>query len=427
VDAGNRRIARWRVGLAMSTMPAAPASSSVRLRICLYYPWLYLRSGGERTIIEIATRSRHRVTIVTNEYQADRTFPELRGLDVRVLERVPVKRSIGAVGIAMWRILRQRLAVAEYDALLILCEGVGDLVALRHPELPAFCVCLTPLRAAFDPHYRRECLASKGVLMRAAIVSGAAVFAAVDRVAWRRYRRIFPISREIQRRIEQGRLASADRMQVLNPGVDLAAFTPGPPRENVFFVPGRIMWTKNLILAIDAFRLFRRRVPNAGWRLRIAGMVDRKSQSYLADLQRHAGDDPDIEFCLDPDDTRLREMYRDCFATLFTAFNEDWGLVMIEAMASGKPVVAMDRGGPREIVRHEIDGLRVEGTPAAFAATMTRLVEDKELYQRLAANGPGGAARFGWEPFVRALDDEVERELAGATQDVERRLAEVAG
>src|SRR5262249_14349944 len=151
-----------------------------------------------------------------------------------------------------------------------------------------------------------------------------------DRIAWRRYRRVFPISREIQARIEAGRLADPERMEILHPGVDLDAYTPAPPREHVFLVPGRVMWTKNLELAIDAFRVFRARV-GGDWRLRITGIVDAKSQPYLAQLRERAQGDDHIDFCIHPDDDTLRRMYRDCYATLFTAFNEDWGLVMIEA------------------------------------------------------------------------------------------------
>lgn len=382
-----------------------------RLRICLYYPWLYLTSGGERTIVEIARRSRHRVTIVTNEYQPDATFPELAELDVRVLDRVPVKRSVGAVGLAMWRILRQRLDVTEFDALLVVCEGVGDLVALRHPDLPAFCLCLTPLRIAFDPHYRRTYMASRGPLRRLVVDAGARAFKIVDRWAWRRYRRVFAISREIQNRIEAGGLAGADRMEVLHPGVDLQRFQPGAARENVIFVPGRIMWTKNLELAIDGFRAFQRLTGARGWTLRIAGIVDAKSEPYLARLRERAGTDGAIEFCIKPTDAQLTAMYRDCYATLFTAFNEDWGLVMIEAMASGKPVVAVNRGGPLEIVRHEQDGLLTEATAEAFGTAMARLVQEPGLYTRLAATAPSGAARFGWESFVTVLDARIEDEL----------------
>ena len=384
-----------------------------RLRICLYYPWLYLTSGAERTIVEIARRSRHRVTIFTNEYQPDATFPELKALDVRVLGRVSVKRSIGAVGAAAWRILSQRIDLTEFDALLVVCEGLGDLVALRHPDRPAFCLCLTPLRIAYDPVYRAQYLAGRPAWQRLVIGAGTLAFKGLDRLAWRRYQRIFPISREIQGRIEAGGLASAERMQLLHPGIDDERFRPAPVREKVFFVPGRIMWTKNLQLAIEAFRLFKARTGDSSWRLRIAGIVDRKSEPYLEQLRAQAAGDAAIEFVIRPDDATLTAMYRDCFATLFTAFNEDWGLVMIEAMASGKPVVALDRGGPREIVRHEHDGLLVAGEPQLFADAMLRLVEEDGLYDRLAANGPESAGRFGWPAFVATLDDAIARECAG--------------
>jgi len=385
-----------------------------RLRICVYYPWLYLTSGAERTIVEIAQRSRHQITIVTNEYQPEATFPELRTLDVRVLDRVPVKRTIGAVGAAAWRIVSQRLDLSEFDALLVVCEGLGDLVALRHPERPAFCLCLTPLRIAFDPVYRQAYLAGRSRWQRLVIRAGTLAFAAVDRIAWRRYRRVFPISREVQQRIVAGRLATADSMQLLHPGIDLDRFTPAPPKEKVFFVPGRIMWTKNLQLAIEAFKIFKATAADPSWRLRIAGIVDRKSEPYFEQLREQAGGDRHIEFVRRPDDSTLTTMYRDCFASLFTAFNEDWGLVILEAMACGKPVVALDRGGPREIVRHEHDGLLVPGEPQAFAAAMRRLVEEDGLYDRLAANAQEGARRFGWPAFVNTLDEAISRDWVAA-------------
>ncbi len=383
-------------------------------RICLYYPWLYLTSGGERTIVEIARRSRHRVSIVTNEYHEDATFPELRELDVRVLDRVPVKRTLGAVGLAAWRIFRQRLDLREFDALLVVCEGLGDLVALRHPGVPAFCVCLTPLRIVFDPVYRSEYLARRGPAHRLAVRLGGLAFAAVDRLAWRRYRRVFPISREVERRILAGRLAPPSKLQVLHPGVDLDAFRPSPPGERTFFVPGRIMWTKNLELAIDAFRVFRSRVadPDA-WRLRIAGIVDRKSEPYLESLRHRSADVPGVEFLRRPDDATMRALYRSSFATLVTALNEDWGLVILEAMASGKPCVAVRRGGPCEIVRDGEDGLLAAPEPSAFAEAMLRLAGEEGLHARLAANAPGAAARFGWPAFVRQLDDALDLELRG--------------
>lgn len=403
---------------------------SARRRIAVYYPWVYLTSGAERTLLELARRSRHEITIFTSRYEPDATFPGLRDVDIRVLDDVPVKRTLLTVARAALRIVSRKLDLRGFDALLVVCEGLGDLVVLRDPGVPAFNLCLTPLRIVFDPHYRATYLAPRGAFERALIRAGSVVFRWIDRLAWRRYRLVFPISKEVERRIVAGGLAPASRQRVLHPGVDMDAYLPSAEHERTFFVPGRVMWTKNLELAIDAFRLFRKSVPDgSSWRLRIAGIVDRKSEPYLQRLRDRAAGDPAIEFRVHPSDEEMRSFYRTCFGTLFTAFNEDWGLVMIEAMATGKPCVATARGGPLEIVRHEVDGLLAEPTAEAFAAAMLRLATEAGLRDRIVEEAPVAARRrFGWDGFISALDDGIEEALPAATEAGARlrRSGEVA-
>ncbi len=395
-----------------------------RRRIAIYYPWLYLTSGAERTILELAKRSRHEITIFTSRFEPDATFPGLREQDVRVVDSVSVRRTPAAVARSALRILWRPLDLAGFDALLVVCEGLGDLVVLRNPRIPAYNLCLTPLRIVFDPLYRESWFAEHGAIERAIVRAGSVFYRWLDQRAWRRYRRIFPISNEVKARIEAGGLAEPSRMRVLHPGVDLDRHVPSGENDSTFFVPGRIMWTKNLELAIDAFHAFRERAPNPDrWRLRIAGIVDRKSERYLEALQARAAGDPAIEFRIRPSDEEMREFYRTCFATLFTAFNEDWGLVVIEAMATGKPCVAVDSGGPREIVRDREDGLLAAPTAEAFSKAMIALVTDATLRERIVANAPAAAERFGWGPFIEAID----RELDDAPPAREERAPAAAG
>ena len=71
---------------------------------------------------------------------------------------------------------------------------------------------------------------------------------------------------------------------------------------------------------------------------------------------------------------------------------EPFGMVLVEAMAWGKVVIASDSGGPREIVRHGETGLLVPpNDPALLARALVRLIEDSELRDRM---GKAGAARF---------------------------------
>lgn len=63
-----------------------------------------------------------------------------------------------------------------------------------------------------------------------------------------------------------------------------------------------------------------------------------------------------------------------CVALLYTPVNEHFGIVPLEAMAAGRPVVACDSGGPRESVLHGQTGFLCRPTPASFAAAMRSIL-----------------------------------------------------
>jgi len=376
------------------------------MKIAAYYPWVYLHGGPERTIAAILAHSRHEWTVLTNRYEPEATFPGLKSAGIIELPRVSVRRSFRDVSAAALRLALQKLPLEGHDALVVFCEGLGDLVLLRKGAIPAVCLCFTPLRAAFDAHYQREYLAhNTGRWWREPLLAlYAAGFRAIDRRLWRRYDGIVAISGEVRRRIVEGRLASAD-VPVYYPGVDLPRFVPTGVYEPNFVIPGRIMWTKNLQLAIDAFRLFLARRPeHRAFTLTIAGYVDRKSESYYAMLRERASGVPQIRFVVAPADEELRTLCANAYATLYPPFNEDWGLVPLEAMALGKPVVAVNRGGPRESVVDGDTGYLVDPTPECFAAAIERLADDPALVRRLGARARARAAAFDWTAFCERLD-----------------------
>jgi len=132
------------------------------MKVALYYPWVYLKSGCERTIDELVAGSRHEWTIFTNRFEPDSTYPRLRERNVIELPRVSVQRSFSHVAAAAWRISWQKLPLDDHQAIVVFCEGLGDFVNIRNNHLPAMCVCFTPLRAAFDEHYQSAYLERHG-------------------------------------------------------------------------------------------------------------------------------------------------------------------------------------------------------------------------------------------------------------------------
>jgi glycosyltransferase involved in cell wall biosynthesis len=220
---------------------------------------------------------------------------------------------------------------------------------------------------------------------------------------------VFCISEETRRRALDGGLAPADKLEVLHVGVGIHGLAPSDTFDPVFLVPGRIMWTKNLELALAAFRRFRAlHGENTSFRLVIAGAVDRKSEPYLARLQALAADLPGVEFRVAPTDSELRELYRTCYAVLFPAFNEDWGIVPIEAMSFGKPVIATDRGGPREILSGGVNGFLESAEPSAFADRMIELARSPARARAVGRAGFTRSRDFSWDPFAARIDQAIE-------------------
>ncbi|MCU1588081.1 MAG: glycosyl transferase group 1 [Frankiales bacterium] len=367
------------------------------MKVSLYHPWVYLRSGIERWMVELITRSRHEWTVYTHHFEPAATYPEVSDLQVvRLHPEVSVRRSLGPLVHAASTLLRAQLPDDGARALLVSSEGLGDLIALRS-KVPVAAYCHTPLKILHDP--AAADVVRQSLPKRLALGTIGPAFEAVDRRAWRHYSHVLANSNETVARIQAARLRPSGPLEVLTPGVS-DSWWQGPlvmEREPLLLYAGRIMWQKNIELAIDTIRLLDGRA-----RLVVAGMVDVKSEPYLAKLRGMAAGLP-VTFEIAPSDERMRALYRAATALLFTPRNEDFGMVVLEAMAAGTPVLAVDAGGPRGTVHHGVDGWLLPPTPEAFAAQVTAA---DFAQHRTAARQT--AQRFGWDAHVARVDDVME-------------------
>jgi glycogen synthase len=125
---------------------------------------------------------------------------------------------------------------------------------------------------------------------------------------------------------------------------------------------------------------------------------------------------PRVTFSSEPRE-RLRDVYADHDAVLFPVqWEEPWGLVPLEAMAVGRPVVASGTGGSAEYLRHEENALvySPRNSPQALASAITRLADDAALRARLREDGFPTAARFTERRYNEAIEKALE-EATGAT------------
>ena len=111
-----------------------------------------------------------------------------------------------------------------------------------------------------------------------------------------------------------------------------------------------------------------------------------------------------VQFRTNIDDVELKKLYAGSTAVLFTAINEDYGFIPVEAMASSKPVISVNEGGPRETIISKKTGFLVD-SPSEMAERMAELAGDGGLAERMGRTGRRTAERkYSWEAFFDKLD-----------------------
>ncbi len=223
-----------------------------------------------------------------------------------------------------------------------------------------------------------------------------------DKVAIEECAYISGISKNVVARLE-----AYNRIQgeALYPPLPLAGRYYSAPAENYILSVGRLCAIKRVDLMLKAMP-----TVHAPMKLKIVGTPDEPGvmQYYQNEIAKHHIADR-VEFLGRVDDAALLDLYAKAFAVYYAPFNEDYGYVTLEAMASGKPVVtAHDSGGVLEFISHNENGLISEPTTDALSRAVNSLIEDRAFAARLGQAGReyidrNGLAAQGWDRVIDSL------------------------
>jgi N-acetylglucosaminyl-diphospho-decaprenol L-rhamnosyltransferase len=253
--------------------------------------------------------------------------------------------------------------------------------------------------------------------------------ARVMRAAVTRADRVSVNSQAVARDLDPGG-SLGDRLSVISPGVDLAAYDAewAMAEDPEVLLLGALMPWKRPDLALEAVARAAERIPRL--RLTVAGAPMNAEGERLLDALRQRAAQPDLDgrvtFAGELADPRPAIGRAWCL--LHCADREPFGNVLLQALASGRPVVAPAAGGPAEIVDETCGRLYAPCDAAAAAAALVEVLSDPELVDRL---GAGGRARAGWfeadearQRFAElAIGAVADRGPAGPTATVERTRA----
>jgi glycosyltransferase involved in cell wall biosynthesis len=328
---------------------AAPSVSG--LRVALVHDWLTGMRGGEKCL-EVLCRAFPDATLYTLIHRRGTLSPAIESMDIRTspLQRIP----------GIFRHYRHLLPVMPLAARSWRPRDVDIVISLSHcvakavvppPDVPHVCYCFTPMRYAWQARETYLEGWSHRPIRRAVARMLLARLRRWDRRTASRVTHFVAISETVR-----GRIARCYRRdsRVIQPPVDATFYTPDPdgrPRDHGYLVVSALVPYKRVDQAVAA-------CTASGRRLTVIGEGPERAR-----LEAMAG--PTVRFLgWQPDDV-IRSHYRCCRALLFPG-EEDFGIVPIEALACGTPVIALGCGGAAETIDAEVGRTYPEPTADAL-------------------------------------------------------------
>jgi phosphatidylinositol alpha-mannosyltransferase len=372
---------------------AAPETTASRrpLRIGIVTPYGYPLPGGVnehvRFTYEAMRRLGHDAWVITSAY--GRQHPRLEGRIIRLGHgfAVPANGSVGRVTVSLRfkEKAQQILRNMEFDVLHFHEPFVPFLSPTFLDASETVNVATFHAFGGFSPSYW---VGAKVTRHLHAKLHGRIAVSGAARHFINRY---FP-----------------GEYEIIPNGVDLDRFADAEPYEelrdgtlNILFV-GRLEERKGLIHLLKAYHRLRKRHVDA--RLLVAGAGPK-----LREYRRFIGlrGIRDVEFLgrISDDEKARYFASADVFCAPATG-QESFGIVLLEAMAAGVPIVASDIHGYKRVVERNVQGILVEPkNPRALAAALYALARDPDLRHELGEAGRRRAPEFSWDRVTERIVD----------------------
>jgi glycosyltransferase involved in cell wall biosynthesis/predicted metal-dependent phosphoesterase TrpH len=361
----------------------AQAQTDERLRVALIVDGIGGMHGVTRTISELRDRGVDGcdVCVVGTDAEVDHRLPSAIDIDVPFYNglEIGVPTVTGVVG---------ALVNGNYDLVHITSPGPANLLAAAVAQVMGL-----PLVASYHTE-----LSDYAAIRSKNLALGQAMQTLLRRL-YAGCELVLSPSPSSDRSL--GDLGiPANRIQRWNRGVDLTCFTPAkrkplacPGNIRVLYA-GRLAAEKGCDLLAEGFLAARSR--HESLHLLVAGRGPEESQ-----LQGRLGSEATFFGWLDHDE--LAELYASADMFVFPSTTDTFGQVILEAQASGLPVVSVNAGGPASLIQDGANGLLCQAKVSALSAQIELLASRDDLRRRLRAGGLDTVRQRSWEAALGQL------------------------
>ncbi len=321
----------------MSLSKFTPGRADPPVRTALVHYWLVGMRGGEK-VLEQLCQLFPSADIFTHVYVPEAVSETIRSHRVQTtfIQAMPYSRKMYKKYLSFMPSALEQLDLSAYD-LVISSEAGPAKGVITRPDAMHICYCHSPMRYIWDQYAQYYKSASR--VTKAGMRAFGPALREWDVVSAARVDHFVANSTAVSRRIEKFWRRTSE---IIAPPVDTVAFRPGGARSDYYLYVGEFVPYKRADLAVDACTQLGRKLVVIG-----DGPLNNT-------LRRKAG--PSVTFLGKVSKQELAHHYASCRALLFPA-EEDFGIVPVEALASGAPVLAFERGGARDYILPDENGL----------------------------------------------------------------------
>jgi glycosyltransferase involved in cell wall biosynthesis len=309
------------------------------MRIAFVHEYLNQFGGAER-VLQVLCAMFPEAPIYTLFYDSEATGGVFEGREIRTsfLQKAPFISRYHRFFPLLMPLAVEQFDFSDFDLVFSISSSFSKGI-ITGPKTRHICYCLTPSRFLWDDSQKFvEEFKYPGIIKKALppLITYLRIW---DREASHRVDDFIAISDFVRDRIKKYYLRDTE---VIHPPVNVDRFRISDKVGDYFFMAGRLVSYKRFDLAVKVFN-------DLGWPLKIAGVGPEFNR-----LKKMAG--KNIEFMGLISDEKLSDLYSSCRAFIFPQ-EEDFGITPLEAMASGRPVIAFRAGGVMETVKEGTTGL----------------------------------------------------------------------
>ncbi|MCK5624630.1 glycosyltransferase family 4 protein [Candidatus Pacearchaeota archaeon] len=322
-------------------------------KIALFHPWIKSRGGAEKVVLEILEKSKHKIDLYTWVYDKENTFKEFKKYKIKVLNPKWGEK------ISRYHILRglffpisifKKIPLERYDRFLISTSGLAEFVIFRnYKKGKTYGYVYTPLRDANKKIVKwnlKNRYPSK--VSKIFYLTSVKIYKFFEKFAWKKFDKVAFISHLSKKRGEEHKLINNKKIEIIYPPVEFSRFNKLKIKDkNYFLYYSRLNPPKRQDLLILAWKKFVKKYPQK--KLFIVGTPENKE--YCKKLMRLSKSTKNVEILTEVGEKELENLVSNCSVGMFLGYSEDFGIVPLEILSAGKPLIAVNEGGYIDLIK----------------------------------------------------------------------------